>query len=333
MTYKYLVEIEIIRFKLYYTILNDLNKILQNILKQKEIKHLLLRYILNRNISYKNFNKNIGDSLFIILKNDNHIADNQLKEDFKYFKINDIHLQKKIYNTINDGINNAFLSLKNISVENDNSINIINNQNLTYFEYESSSLNDINDDYIEIKNNKIIIPYYSHIPFKNYNIKYIFITLFRYKYIFIDAHSSALDYSELDKNSATECFSTPFNRHHNYYCSAFPDIEKPLGSLGNFFTTFKFPTKLLLINPPYDQILMKYSFLHTLEILKKYKHNVIFTLPDWKDVKEYNILYESQYFKKKIEFKKGDLFFTNYFTGKTYSPCANIQVYLSNIDL
>ena len=97
----HLIELEIIRYKLYSNIIYLLKKYLDKYLKIKEIKHLLLRYILNRNIFTKN-NNNIGDSLFIVLKNDNKIADKQLEDDFKYFKIYDTSL----FNTVNNVIIN-----------------------------------------------------------------------------------------------------------------------------------------------------------------------------------------------------------------------------------
>ena len=60
---------------------------------------------------------------------------------------------------------------------------IFQKNKIQYFQYESDNLNNIYDNYITIKKNKIIIPYYSYINYKLYNISYIFCTLFRYKYI------------------------------------------------------------------------------------------------------------------------------------------------------
>lgn len=329
----HLVELEIIRYKLYNNILNTLKQKLANILNIKEIKHMLLRYILNRNI-FTSKNNNIGDALFIILKNDNYVADKQLKEDFEYFKINNMNLLHDVQQIIVNGIKYSSDYLKKINItkiNNDNGFNIFKKNNIQYFTYESNSLANIFDDYVTIKNDKIIIPYYSHINYKEYDISYVFCTIFRYKYIFIDAHSSALDYSAYDKDASIECFSTPFNRHHSYFCSAFPDLETDLGSIGNFFNIDTFPVNNLLINPPYDATIMYYTIIHALDILKKNKYNMIFTLPDWPDLEYYNLLYNSKYFKKVIRFKKGELQFTNFFTGKTYSPCPNVQIYLSNI--
>ena len=327
-----LIESEIIRFKLYYNILDKLKDVLNNILNEKEIKHLLLRYILNRNI-FNTSKNNIGDPLFIILKNDNTIADKQLKEDFEYFKINNTEIQKKVHNIIKTEIKNSADYLKNtIITYKDKNVKIKKKNNFYIFEYNSPSLDNIKDNYISIYNSTISIPYYSHIDFKQLDIKYVFCTIFRYKYIFIDAHSSALDYSEFNPDDAIECFSTPFNRHHTLYCSAFPDLETKLGSLGNFFTIEKFPLKNLFINPVYDNTIMHLSIVRALELLDKYEHNITFTMPDWPDAEYYNLLYNSKYFKKKVHFKRGELVFTNYFTGKTYSPCANIQVYLSSIN-
>ena len=81
----------------------------------------------------------------------------------------------------------------------------------------------------------------------------------------------------------------------------------------------------------YDNTIMYYAIIKALKLLEQNKYNMIFTLPDWPDAEYYNLLYTSKYFKKKVHFKKGELEFTNFFTGKTYSPCANVQIYLSNI--
>jgi hypothetical protein len=329
----HLIELEIIRYKLYNDIVIQLTHKLKTYLKIKEIKHLLLRYILNRNIFTAN-NNNIGDPLFIILKNDNKIADKQLEADFEYFKINNTSLYHDVNTLIINSIQKASDFIKKLNIKKistDNRFNIFEKNNIQYLQYESNTLNNIYDNYIVIKNNKIMIPYYSHIDFKQYEIAYVFCTLFRYKYIFIDTHSSSLNYSNADKNLSIECFSTPFNRYHNLYCSAFHDLEIPLGSLGNFFSIYKFPSKNLLVNPPFDNTIMYYAIKHTLDIMKKEKYNVIFTLPDWTDAEYYNLLYNSPYFIKAIRYKKNELEFTNFFEGMTYSPCANIQIYLSNL--
>ena len=114
-----LIESEIIRFKLYYNILDKLKDILNNILNEKEIKHLLLRYILNRNI-FNTSKNNIGDPLFIILKNDNMIADKQLNEDFEYFKINNTEIHNIIKTEIKkaaDYLKNTIITYKDKSIK------------------------------------------------------------------------------------------------------------------------------------------------------------------------------------------------------------------------
>ena len=143
-----LIESEIIRFKLYYNILDKLKGVLNNILNEKEIKHLLLRYILNRNI-FNTSENNIGDPLFIILKNDNMIADKQLKEDFEYFKINNT----EIHNIIKTEIKNAADYLKNTVITyKDKNVKIKKKNNFYIFEYNSPSLDNIKDNYISIYN-------------------------------------------------------------------------------------------------------------------------------------------------------------------------------------
>jgi hypothetical protein len=135
---------------------------------------------------------------------------------------------------------------------------------------------------------------------------------------------------DLNLKDATECFASPFNHTFKHYCSAFPDLELTLGSLGNFFHVKKFPTKILLINPVFDIMFINMTIEYILNYLKKNKHIVYFILPYWKNL-NYKTLYNSEYFIKKKVFLKGQVFFYNFPTGREYSPCAIEMIMLNNI--
>jgi hypothetical protein len=47
-------------------------------------------------------------------------------------------------------------------------------------------------------------------------------------------------HQELGLGMTIECFASPFNCRYRDYCSAFPDLERPFGSLGSFFDDHSF---------------------------------------------------------------------------------------------
>ena len=216
------------------------------------------------------------------------------------------------------------------------------------------ALNGIFDDYIMLHNNKIIIDYYGYKAYgtEEYlsdakNRAYLFASYFRYKYFYIDNQSLAYDYEtndvgkEYKKDEVTECFSTPFNRYFDHFCSAFPDVDGHFGSLGSYFDRmreaskdkFEFPTKRLAINPPFVMNLMDLALDLALATFKKKKneYKMSFILPSWdKDDKPFmGVRRMSEWAeknKKKVNFEKtiapkGTIKFKNYFVGKKMEPC------------
>lgn len=335
-----LVELEILRMKIHYKIFKMLKETIKKenlFLEVKESQQLILRYILNKNADLNL--KSQSDPVYIL--GDSELAKNQLLLDIKYFKF-----PLKMYKKIKDLLEESFIFANEFIEEQkkNNTVPLDKEIKIKFFKhpiltYENDTLAKITDNNIKIYDNKIEIAYYS----KNKEnildlnkIKYTFCSLLRYKYLYLDAHGSQLEYrnsienfAELNLDEATECFASPFNHTFNHYCSAFLDIEKPLGSLGNFFTITKFPTKLLLVNPVFDPVFIKLTINHILNIMKISKHIVYFILPIWRHV-SYNTLYESEFFIKKKIFPKGELFFYNFPTGRRYSPCDIEIIMLDN---
>jgi len=143
------------------------------------------------------------------------------------------------------------------------------------------------------------------------------------------------------KNEITECFSTPFNRYYDHFCSVFPDLDSHFGSLGNYFERMKeaskdkfiFPTQRLTINPPFILNLMNLALELALLIFKKKKNEYImsFILPDWdkpsqpfdgvKLVTEWATKNKTKVIFDKKVVKREDTKFKNYFVGKIIQPC------------
>jgi len=233
-----------------------------------------------------------------------------------------------------------------------------------YYTTKLGALNGITDDYISLKDNKITMNYYGYKAYgtskylaEPKNRVYLFASYFRYKYFYIDNQSLAYDYEhnnvgkEYKKHEVTECFSTPFNRYFDHFCSAFPDIDGHFGSLGSYFDRmreaskdkFEFPTQRLAINPPFVMNLMDLALDLALATFKKKKNSykMSFILPSWDQdddpfmgVRRMTEWAEKN--KKNVKFEKtiapkGSIKFKNYFVGKTMEPCDILFMKLEKI--
>jgi hypothetical protein len=341
--YEILIELEIIRYKIYYKLFKILKEKLRSKkieLGLKELKQIILRYILNKKADLILLNEESIDIDPVFDYRNSEIANKQLYLDIKYFKLNE-----SLYDEIKNILENSFKLgndlindlKKNDKIQKDNEIININNKLLVY---SSNSLKLITDNYIKVFDNKIELPFHYNHKYLNDNtllnkdkIKYTFCSSLRYKYLYIDAHSSQLNYKEnitklkdISLDDATECFGSCFNHQFNNYCSPFSDLEMNLGSLGNFFKIKKFPTKILLINPVYDVMIIYLTIKKALELLDEYEHTIYFILPAWSDL-DYSPLYKSRHYKNKMNFLKGTLMFFNAFTNRIYPPC-NIEIIL-----
>jgi hypothetical protein len=336
-----LIELEIIRMKIHYKIFKLLKYLIKSEgydLSLKDLQQLLLRYIMNKKADV---NDKIDSSDSVYILGDSKLANKQLQNDIKFY-----NMSYKMYKLITDLFESSFVyacemidTLKREDkIDKDNKLVVIENgkdgKNPVLI-YESDNLAKITDNYIKIYDNKIEMVYFSKNKY-DLNNKFVFCTLLRYKYLFLDAHGSQLEYNQvieslkdLSLDDATECFGSPFNHTFNKFCSAFDDLEKSLGSLGNFFEIKKFPTKILLINPVFDQVFIHLTIDRILDILEKYKHIVYFILPIWKGL-SYKELYNSKYLIKRKTFPKGELFFYNFPSGRRYSPCDIEIILLDN---
>lgn len=63
-----------------------------------------------------------------------------------------------------------------------------------------------------------------------------------------------------------ECFASPFNSYFPLYCSAFPVLELPFGSIGSFFST-QFLTGSFEANPPFTEEFIVRMFEHMTMLL------------------------------------------------------------------
>ena len=153
----------------------------------------------------------------------------------------------------------------------------------------------------------------------------------RYKYMGIATHSLSLDYKEMgySKEDACEGFGGVFNHYFDCFGSAFPDLESSFGSFGNFFAQTSFPTNIVHVNPPYDEMIMLKSVEKVKSLLDTNpEYTFVLTFPDWPSfLAKEKAVNDPRKFAVKT-FKKGELLFIDYFEGKKFSPVAIIQIYI-----
>ena len=143
------------------------------------------------------------------------------------------------------------------------------------------------------------------------------------------------------ENNSVECFSSPFNRYHNYYCAVFKDLDPKLGAIGSYFDimtsvlkgTYKFPVNNLEINPVFVEYVMNYAIELALKVLymENNSYKMSFVLPDWDNFEAKTKLLELEKNSKLTvsfkQHKKGSLPFKQYFTGKSdINPCDIIII-------
>ncbi|CAF0995189.1 unnamed protein product [Didymodactylos carnosus] len=135
-------------------------------------------------------------------------------------------------------------------------------------------------------------------------------------------------------DSVTEGFATPFDHYFDEYCSPFPDLEIPFGSKGCFFSVSNWTTKVVYVNPPFDETLMTCAFNRIYEQIRndETRRKYIFTLPDWKDFTALNTLKQCIWINEIKTYRKGQLYFISYYGDciKEISPCDIAEITLMN---
>lgn len=325
-----LIDLEFAREELFILLRKKIYSLLAPLspfINDKECSHLLLRYFFNRNISRDPLT---DDSLFILSKDKNNIANKQLFNDLKYFKI--FTNIDKYVSQIETWWNEFSLIFHDIkkSTHINSDIKFLSKKSYSNLDLSYNGFN-INIDLTRSKKFTIQIA--------NHNINcfdyYIYYILFkRYKYIDLSTHGLARDFYNMGyypSDDVTEGFAAHYNHFFQNWCSAFEE-EKILGSLGSFFELNEYPTKTIYVNPPFDQTLLEQSVKHVLEILNNTKKHYIFifTFPYWKDLSIFPSIFSCKFFSKKTIFKKGTLNFIDYMKNKIVCPCDIIEFIMKN---
>lgn len=234
---------------------------------------------------------------------------------------------------------------------------------------DKTDLSNENNFTVEIKNGEVILYNLKKIIFR-YKIasKYlkklnkqrgekspekIFLMIYRYETLNLIAKEtmqlSASDeyylYIQKKFNVSIECFASPINSHLTKYFSAFPDVDKPFGSLGSFFDNGKKYLENKNISgscdTPYQINAIENNVKIIFDVLKKnngkFKNTFIFVLPAWRDANYYNELKNSIYSKAFIEIPKEihnyELHKIDKIKNKIVKPCDTIISILSNTQI
>jgi hypothetical protein len=254
----------------------------------------------------------------VFIEGNNEYSKIQINNDINWFKS-----QRKFVDTrinipeiIENGIKEALNKLKNITKE-DADLTIVGN----IIKYKNLMIDDIRGLILNEKD-------------KNKQ-KLLVAASIRYKYMGIGTCGLSIDYFKTGYNptdDVTEGFGGVFNHFFNNYCSIFEDLEKPFGSLGNFFNIESFPTNIIHLNPPYDETLMG-VMINKVKRMVEQNSNLTFilTLPNWPNFKEKENIRPKSYnksFKEKI-YKRDEFSFID-FNGRVVKPVDIIQIFVGN---
>jgi len=110
---------------------------------------------------------------------------------------------------------------------------------------------------------------------------------------------TAFDVLKLKLGVGCEAFASPLNCRYGRFCSAFPDVDTPFGSLGSFFT-FKPTRGSFEMNPPFVPETLLAAAQHAERLLDAAqevddKLSFVVVVPVWKDTQMWDFLENSKH--------------------------------------
>lgn len=307
-----IVEKELARKKLYLSIVSDLNDFL-GWDRLESSSNLLLRLVFSEAWykSTKDWYRNTKDSYQNIRSDP--IFDEQfceetiqgIKEDLDY----KLHYKvSKQVDEVKEWLTKRFIQAREEveKVDQKDDIVIPKGEKLIYKNEIMDDINDLSKDFPD-------------------QLNYVFAVNIRYVYMGIARHGASRAYKSMgfdksvsdnerkfDKGDAIECFANPLNRYFDHYCSAFPDIELPLGSLGSFNDPqvrdkiSKLGISQLFLNPPLSVPIIKDTYEYVLNL--ESNKTCTSTMPGWSDIHDQ--------FTDRLKSHPGFKFFTVHQPGK-----------------
>lgn len=152
-------------------------------------------------------------------------------------------------------------------------------------------------------------------------------------------------------NASIEGFASPLNTRiilcsqTAKFCSLFPDVDEPFGSIGSFFDQ-DFVGKVVTVCPPYTVYIFDAILDKIKQQIKKAEEQqqpilFIFGLADWKDVPLLDFLESSEYVKYKFVTKRNEYSFVDakadvvipaVFSNRYYVLSVNTEVFARDFD-
>lgn len=122
-----------------------------------------------------------------------------------------------------------------------------------------------------------------------------------------------------------EGFASPLNRYFDKFCSAFPEVDEPFGSIGSFFDVDI--NENIVCNPPFDEEVMDKAIDRLIDAMNKNEITTIFVCPQWDDSPAIIKCKECKYLKKTI--KEDNSEFVMYSTdGKQNIKIPNSYIFI-----
>jgi hypothetical protein len=300
-----LVEVELRRKTLYEELLDRLKDWKFDCgfrihLSEKEISHILLRYIFNKKATTSS-----PESDPVFVTGTSKLARDQLERDLKNVNLKGA---KDLADLIDNELSNAARKIRNEKFRKDQPVvlSLSTDRQLIYRHRSQDDFTRLAERYG---------PQY-------YNAA--FALGLRYSYICLSGHGLARAYEEDTKRSANdplacEGFASAFNHHFDRYYSAFPDLEAFFGSRGCFFKINwkQEPSDMTYyLCPPFDESLMQLCVDHVFNALENHlvsRPTFVFSIPGrWTNFSALNALKESSWVRELIDYRKGKLRFIDY---------------------
>ena len=115
-------------------------------------------------------------------------------------------------------------------------------------------------------------------------------------------------------STSTELFSSPLNNYFARYCSAFPDVDMPFGSIGSFYEV-DIKSGSFQVCPPFTTQMMDTMAERVVALLDKTDKPLAFQIfvPEWRDPPSnyHDILDNTPYKQAVATFKRGEHYFVN----------------------
>lgn len=297
-----LIETELLRKRIYEKEFIDWATKEIPELKYKEICHLLLRYLFNKIIT----KTDEEDPIFIETRSS--LAEEQLKRDFVYNK--SFRDPQKFIDQLEKKFSLAANVMAGEVLRPDRQVSLSGDKIM----YGSWKYDDISS--LAKKNPK--------------SIKYALALNIRYNYLKLTNHGLARVYKDMAKPSeGCEAFASAFNHYFDMFCSAFPDLEKPFGSMGSFFNKREWPLSKVYMNPPFDESLMTHAMEQVIMYCEESKKEVEFfcTFPKWDGFIGLDMFRKCEWMRKVNVYEKGEIPFIDYMNEeRIIYPCGIVEV-------